>query len=199
MNNPLARIRAHFRDAVGAARQAGRDARDKQVAELGRRAVDDQMPGWANRWLDHDSHEPGAAAVPSDGRVEPGSSDKYEAVVNRFVIAQAGREFDAAAARAAENGDPQAREHLAREVQRTARQLVELEGGIVGGSGVVDIVQARQAAAEQRRSLTEPTPPGAGVGALAAERARTALQLAELEAVEDTTGSLREPDEEIEP
>lgn len=199
MNNPAARIRAHLRQAVEAARQAGRHARDKEVAEHGQRAVDDQMPGWANRWLDHDRSEPGAVVAPADEAVVPEPSNIYEAAVNRFVIAQAGREFDAASARSAENSDPRAQEDLAREVRRTAIRLVELEGGIVGGTGVVDIAQARHAAAEQRRSLTEPTEPGTDLCSLAAERARTALQLAEPEAVEDSTGSLREPDEEIEP
>lgn len=100
---------------------------------------------------------------------------------NRFQIRQAAREFRAAWARAHENTDPVVTRRLADEVTRTAQRLVELEEGTVGGTGQVDLAQAR---AELRADLPGVAGPAdlAEIAARAAEGHRITLQLAELEA-----------------
>lgn len=115
---------------------------------------------------------------------------------NRVEIGQAVREFRAAWARADENTDPAATRQLADEVARTAQRLVELDDGIVGGTGQVGLAQARD---ELRADL--PVAPGpanrAEITRRAAEGHRITLQLAELEAGNEL--GLAEPGEEIEP
>jgi hypothetical protein len=54
---PFSRIQAHFREAVEAGREAGREARERAVAEHGQAAYDEQTPGWVNRWLDANEQE----------------------------------------------------------------------------------------------------------------------------------------------
>ncbi|MEQ3552590.1 hypothetical protein WIS52_19120 [Pseudonocardia nematodicida] len=55
--NPFRRIQAHFREAVEASREAGREARERAVAEHGQGAWDEQAPGWMQRWLDANEQE----------------------------------------------------------------------------------------------------------------------------------------------
>lgn len=56
---PFARLRRHFREAVAAARDAGRREHDRAIAEHGASVVEHDMPAFLMRWIDdHGSFTP---------------------------------------------------------------------------------------------------------------------------------------------